>query len=55
MGDESTPQSAKAGDVARCFLCGRVLRRELGEPIQAGDDIDLCLGCGALYELPGCC
>lgn len=45
---------ATAGD-ARCFLCGRPFRPTYGEPIAGGDDVQLCVSCGALYELPDCC
>lgn len=37
-----------------CFLCGRVFRPGYPEPIDEGG-IQLCVGCGAAWELPSCC
>lgn len=33
----------------RCFLCDRPFRPGVGEPIDGGEGIDLCIGCGAIY------
>lgn len=48
-----TPRMTDATE--RCFLCRRLFRPNAGEPIHAGDGVELCLGCGALYATPGGC
>ena len=52
---ESEAHAAPPTEQGRCFLCGRPFRPTYGEPISGGDDVQLCVSCGAFYELPSCC
>ena len=53
--DRTETLTAPAAGTPSCFLCGAVLRADHGEPINGGEDVDLCRPCGAIYEYPALC
>ena len=54
--DPAAPEAAQAtGRADGCFLCGQPFGPDTGGPIEAGEGIELCISCGAIYASPGGC